>query len=220
MTAHTIFVVDDHPITRKGVRMLLEDEADLRVCGEARTLAEARQQIPLLQPKLILVDLSLPDGNGLDLIQQFHGESRELRFLVYSVHEESLFAERILRAGGQGFVCKTAPTHLLLQALRQVLTGNIYLSEATTERLLQRTGHQGNGILPAPEEYLSRRERTVFDLIGHGWTTRAIADKLGISIKTVETYRDNIKDKLRFDSGQELRHHAIQWVLGQQKQPQ
>jgi DNA-binding NarL/FixJ family response regulator len=208
-----ILIVDDHAIVRRGLAALLAEEPDLEICGEAADTAEALRQLALHGPDLVLVDITLKDGNGIDLIRQMRARDECTRMVVLSMHDESLFAERALRAGALGYVHKQEPAEKILDAIREVLGGGIYLSTSMTERVLRRTLTTGGRPVALPAEALSDRELQVFELIGQGLTTRDIAGKLHLSIKTVETYREHIKAKLHLKNGAELGRHAAQWVV-------
>jgi DNA-binding NarL/FixJ family response regulator len=210
-TKARILIVDDHALVRRGLAGLIEDEGDLIVCGEAGSAAEALTALAT-RPDLIIVDLSLQTGHGLDLIRQLKARDEELRILVLSMHDESLFAERVLRAGALGYVSKQEAPGQVISAIRQVLDDKVYLSQAMTERLLRRaSGREADAVLPG--DTLSDRELTVFQMIGEGLPTREIATRLHLSVKTIETYRENIKAKLGLKNSAELSRHAAQWVL-------
>jgi len=208
-----VLLVDDHALVRRGLADLVGDEPDLEVCGEAADAAEALARVAELCPDVVVVDLSLKTGHGLDLIKRLRARDDGPKVLVLSMHDEALFAERALRAGALGYVNKQEAPAKVVEALRQVLAGKVYLSGTMTERLLKRAagGAETGGRLPS--ETLSDRELTVFDMIGQGLATREIAERLHLSIKTVETYREHIKAKLGLKNSAELGRHAAQWVL-------
>lgn len=212
-TRTRILVVDDHPLVRLGFSQLLSDEDDLVVCGEAESAAEALDLVTQLEPDLLVVDISLKGTSGLELIKQIRSRRPGAAMLVCSMHDESLFAERALRAGANGYIGKREAPDDLVSAVRAVLAGKKYLSPRFAARL-EAAGFDGGGDLPEPVALLSDRELEVFDLIGRGVGTREIAERLGIAVKTVETYRENIKEKLMIDSGPELARRAVAWVLG------
>lgn len=206
-----ILIVDDHPIVRLGIRQMLAAEHDLDVCGEAESADAAKQAIARTQPDLAIVDLSLAEGTGLDLIRSLRESMPSLPLLVLSMHDEALFAERVLRAGARGYIMKREAITGLVTAIRQVLAGRIYVSEGMAQAVLERLGSEGTepgNVLAA----LTDRELEVFDLIGRGLNTTAIAEQLGISIKTIETYRANIKTKLNLKDATELIRFAATWV--------
>ena len=206
-------IVDDHPLVRSGFRQLFESENDMNVCCEAATMKEALQLIKHCKPNLAIIDLSLPDGNGLELIKRVHTQYPDILILVSSMHDEDLFAERVLKAGAKGYINKQEAGEQVIVAARQVLDGKIYLSSHMAERLLLE--QEGNPHAPvlSPVEHLSNRELEVFELIGHGMTTCEIADKLNISVKTIETHRANIKTKMGLSSAGELTRSAVQWTI-------
>jgi len=208
-----ILIVDDHPVVRHGVAQLLSGEPDLEVCGEASSLPETIKVFRETQPDLILLDLSLGDGSGIELIKDLKARDEDVCILVSSMHDEALFAERALRAGARGYINKHEDTERLLQAIRHVLGGRVYLSSRMADRLLHRMVGPGDPSERSSIESLSDRELEVFQMIGGGLTTRQIAERLYLSPKTIETYRENIKTKMNLANGSELTYHAVQWVL-------
>jgi DNA-binding NarL/FixJ family response regulator len=220
MTEHTsakkpkfkILIVDDHPIVRRGLRELVADEPDLEVCGEAEDVTEALQQAKALSPDAVVIDLSLKGGHGLELIQEIKAHDGRIKMLVSTVHDESLFAERVLRAGAMGYISKQESPDKIIDALRQVLRGEIYLSPRMANRLLRRLAN-GQSLETTPVDSLSDRELQVFEMIGQGLATKQIARKLDLSHKTIEAHREKIKSKLNLKTGAELSRHATQWVL-------
>jgi DNA-binding NarL/FixJ family response regulator len=208
-----ILIVDDHALVRRGLAALIDSEPDLEVCGEAPGPTEALTLLDTKQPDLVIVDLSLQTGHGLDLIRQLRARDEGIRVLVLSMHDETLFAERSLRAGAHGYINKQEATDKVVHAIRQVLAGKVYLSGAMTERMLQRATDGETVVVQEPAERLSDRELTVFQMVGAGLGTREIAERLRLSIKTVETYREHIKSKLGLKNSSELGRHAAQWVL-------
>lgn len=208
-----IMVVDDHPIVRQGLSQLIGSEPGLEVCGEASDAAEALKLLAETKPDLIIVDISLNSGNGIELIKQIKVRDENVRMLVSSMHDESLFAERALRAGAMGYINKAETTDKVFDAIHQVLAGKIYLSARMTDRMLCRAIGSEEHMTGSPIDSLSDRELEVFELIGQGLTTRQIAAKLHLSPKTVETYRENIKSKLNLNNATELTRHAVQWTL-------
>jgi DNA-binding NarL/FixJ family response regulator len=211
-----ILVVDDHPIVRLGIRQMIDPHPDLEICGEAESAETALQLAPRLKPDLALVDLSLAEGTALGLIGALRERAAGLQVLVLSMHDEALFAERALRAGARGYIMKQAAIEGLIAAIRHVASGQIYVSEKMTQRVLERVGDitdpgQGPiGLLTA----LSNRELEVFNLIGQGKSTVAIAAQLELSVKTVETYRSNIKTKLNLADANDLVRLATSWAEG------
>jgi DNA-binding NarL/FixJ family response regulator len=206
-----ILIVDDHPIVRLGIRQMLAAEPDLEVCGEAESPEAARQLIKSAQPDLAIVDLSLTQGTGLDLIRSLRESLPTLPVLVLSMHDEALFAERVLRAGARGYIMKREAITGLVGAIRRVLSGRIYVSEGMAQAVLERLGHEA-APADSPLASLTDRELEVFDLIGRGQSTGAIAEQLGVSIKTIETYRSNIKTKLNLKDAADLIRFAATWT--------
>jgi DNA-binding NarL/FixJ family response regulator len=202
-TKRRIFLIDDHPVLREGLRRLLDSEGDLEVCGEADTARKAFEGIKAVQPDMAIVDLSLPGPSGLDLVKELKTRFPELRLLVLSMHDEFLYAERALRAGAKGYVTKQAPTEHLLHAVRRVLENEIYLSQLLSSQLLGAFVAKKSNPGPVLEN-LSDREFEIVRLIGKGYTTGEVAKQLGISGKTVETHRGNIRRKLNLRTGSEL----------------
>jgi DNA-binding NarL/FixJ family response regulator len=208
-------IVDDHPLVRAGLRQLIADEPDLVVCSEAASAHEAVKLLDSCTPALAIVDISLADGSGLELIKRIHARNPEIRILVASMHDESLFAERALRAGAMGYINKQEAAARVIDALRQVLRGKIYVSQKMTENLLRNATGSRDTQTTSPIQRLSNRELEVFELIGRGLSTCKIAEKLHLSIKTIETHRANIKKKLGLETGNELALRAMQWSLEQ-----
>jgi DNA-binding NarL/FixJ family response regulator len=208
-----ILIVDDHPLVREGLIGLLTTQPDFEICGEAAGIAEALQRTQTTQPDVAIIDLTLSDGSGLELIKELREHWPDIKLVVLSMHDESLFAERVLRAGAVGYVSKHEASRTIVQALRTILAGKLYLSQQMTEQMMQRVFGGSAGLDRSPIERLTDREIEVFELIGAGLTIRQIAAKLQLSPKTVETHREHIKDKLQFKNTTELTRHAVQWVL-------
>jgi len=206
----SIVIVDDHPIMREGLVKLLAQESDLRVCGQYEDAARAFEAISKARPDIVLVDLSLKGSSGLELIKNIRAQFPNVLILVLSMHDEALYAERVLRAGAAGYVMKQEATERILFAIRHVLNGGIYLSERMSTRFM----HQlvGGRVLAGGSsvERLSDRELEVFGLIGQGRGTRQIAEQLHLSVKTIESHRAHIKEKLNLRNATELVHRAIQ----------
>ena len=210
-----ILIVDDHPMMRQGLAQLIGAEPDLAVCGEAENASLALETVSALKPDLVLADISLPGKNGLELIKDFQALQPGLPILVISMHDESLYAERVLRAGGRGYIMKQEGGKKLMLAIRQVLSGKIYVSEKISADILETfSGHRA-GTEGSPVEKLTDREFEVFQAVGQGQGTRDIAEKLHLSIKTVEAHRANIKTKLRLKSAVELVRYAVRWAESQ-----
>ncbi|MBE3070212.1 MAG: response regulator transcription factor [Planctomycetes bacterium] len=207
-----VLVVDDHPVVRQGLALLINHEPDLAVCGEAATAAEALKAIADTRPDVAIVDLSLKGASGLDLIKDIKVRHPGLPVLVLSMSDENVYAERALRAGARGYMMKEEATEKVLTALRRVLAGAVYLSDAMASRLLSQfvAGDAPGG--GSPVDRLSDRELEVFRLIGQGLGTGEIAHRLHLSPKTIETHRAHIKVKLGLDSGTDLLRQAIRFV--------
>lgn len=213
VTTARLLVVDDHPLVRRGLAELLADEQGLQIIGEAATATEALELIAQMKPDLVIVDITLQEGHGIELIKQIRTRWEDVRTLAFSMHDESLYAERAIRAGSLGFINKQEAPESVIDAIRQVLQGKIYLSSRMTDRMLRRLVNNEEATRPLPVERLSDRELSVFELIGQGVTTRQIATRLQLSVKTIETYRENIKAKLNLSNSSELVRHAVQWML-------
>ncbi|MGA2102610.1 MAG: response regulator transcription factor [Candidatus Sulfotelmatobacter sp.] len=210
-----VFVVDDHPIVRQGLTLLINREPDMVVCGEAEDAHNAIQAVPTAKPDILIVDISLNGPDGLDLLKDLRMRYPDLPVLILSMHDEGIYAERALRAGAQGYIMKQEAAEKVLVALRRILSKEIYVSERISNRMLQRyIGSRGAG-RPASVADLTDRELEVFRLIGEGHSTRRIAEELHISVKTVESYQAHIKEKLSLRSARELVQHAIQWSVGE-----
>lgn len=206
-----VLIVDDHPVVREGLAMQLASQSDLQVCGEAEDVAGALALLETTYPDVAIVDISLKDGNGIDLIRRIKDRRETVRILVWSMYPENLYAERALRAGAQGYLHKGQATRNLLEAIRAVLAGKVYVSGELTDQLLKRVVG-GNQAERAPIDRLSDRELEAFELMGHGLTTDAIAEKMHVSPKTIETYRARIKDKLGLGNITVLVQRAARWV--------
>lgn len=210
-----ILIVDDHPLVRSGLRVLIDDEPDLQVCGEAADADEAIRMLDAHKPDLLIVDLSLKESSGLDLIKRVHLRNPEVKILVSSMFDESLYAERVLNAGALGYVHKQEAMEKVIEAIRCVLYGRVYLSTAMSDRMLHRLTSKQQAANQSPVETLSDRELEVFELIGRGRSTSDIARQLHLSVKTVETHREKIKVKFNLKTGSELHQHAVRWFLEQ-----
>ncbi|MBI3552580.1 MAG: response regulator transcription factor [Elusimicrobia bacterium] len=211
-----VYIVDDHAIVRQGLAQYIAQQKDFSVCGQADGGRGALEQLASCRPDAIIVDLNLKDMSGLDLIRELHARRPELAILVLSMHEESLYAERSLRAGAKGYLMKSEAVEKVGEALQQVLAGQVYAGHGLTAKLLKRLTAPAARPETSPMERLSDRKLEVFQLLGQGLTTRLIAERLGRSIKTIETYRENIKRKLDLKNAVELVYHAVQWSGGRQ----
>ena len=218
MTAIRIFIVDDHPIFRLGLRRILETESDLEVCGESDRIEGASEAIAAQQPALTLIDISLRDGHGLELVRRLKTERPTMPTLVVSMHDEKLYAERAVRAGAQGYLPKHASAEKMIAAIRQAIAGELVLSPDIARNLLRRTLHR-RPTEDSPLAGLSDRELEIFEMIGRGDSARSIAEKLNISVKTVETHRTNIRQKINLSSTNELVRFATTWVADGEYQP-
>ena len=209
---YQILIVDDHPIVRKGIRALLEQEADFEVSGEAAGRSELLSTLRLDIPDLILLDISLQSSDGIEVTKAIRAEFGGVPILVVSMHDENLYAERSLRAGANGYIMKQEMAENVVKAIRQVLAGKIYVSDNVRQKVLRDLTHPNSDIHSTPIERLSDRELEVFRLIGEGKGTRQISEMMNLSIKTIETYRAHIKDKLAIKSASELARCAVSWV--------
>lgn len=210
--AARLLLVDDHPLVRRGLRDILEYAEGVEVVAEAGGYAEALAKVESLELDLVILDLTLGDGSGLELLKQVRARRPELKILVCSMHDEVLYAERVLRAGGRGYLSKDEAIDRVVEAVRRVLDGRLYLSPGMTDRLL-RAATGGEVATGNPLASLSDRELQVFELIGEALSAREIGERLGISPKTVESYRESMKAKLGVDSPRELLRRAIHHVL-------
>jgi DNA-binding NarL/FixJ family response regulator len=211
-TKAKVLIVDDHPVVREGLAMHLATQPDLEVCGEAADLPGAMKLLESTQPDVAIIDISLKSSSGIELIRRIRDRGHAVRILVWSMYPENLYAERALRAGAQGYLNKGKATHHVLDAVRAVLQGKVYVSGAIAEQILQRVvgrKHQESSAIDS----LSDRELEAFQLIGEGLTTESIADKMHVSPKTVETFRARIKEKLGISNLPELIQRAAQWVV-------
>jgi DNA-binding NarL/FixJ family response regulator len=210
---NNIMIVDDHPVVRAGISKLINAEKDLLVCCEANDRDEAIKCIDKESLDLIIMDLSLKDTSGLDLIEEFSEKFPDIPILTLSMHDESLYAERALRAGSKGYVMKHVGTDILIDAIRKVLSGKVYVSEDLASQMIGKiTSRSHSSENSSPIESLSNRELEVFTLIGKGLGTGKIAEKLNLSVKTIETYRNNIKNKLNLDDASQLVQKATLFV--------
>ena len=207
---HRILIVDDHPMMREGLRTLISRERDLIVCGEAETAGQALDAVAKLKPDLVLADITLPGPNGIELIKDICALQQGMLILVISMHDESLYAERVLRAGARGYIMKQESGPTMMQAIRQVLAKRIYLSDKMSARILEYV--VGKRTEASPIKRLSDREWEVFQLIGRGRSTVQIAEELHLSPKTVETHRAHVKEKLDLRTMTELVSFASRWV--------
>lgn len=212
-----ILIVDDHPLVREGLADLVNKEKDLVVCGQAEDAYQAMEAIRELKPDMAIVDISLKETSGLELIKDIKIQHPGMPVLTLSMHEESVYAERALRAGAKGYIMKREATKKVVTAIRKVLRGQLYLSEKMTTRLVRKFVDGKPEAGTSPIDRLTDRELEVFSLLGRGNGTRQISEQLHLSVKTIETYRSRIKEKLNLTSASELLQHAFQWVNSEGK---
>ncbi len=207
-----VLIVDDHPIFRQGIGQLLRNVPGVTICGEAENAQGALDAVRRLRPEVLLLDVSMPGTNGIELIKLLLAEQPRLRILVLSMYEESLYALRALRAGAKGYVMKQQAMEQVLAALRKVISGGVYVSPAFAERLVFKAIQGSDGDLGSPVEKLSDRELEVLQLFGRGKSTREVAETLHLSVKTIETHRAHIKEKLGFKRADEMVRFALEWA--------
>lgn len=211
-----VLIVDDHPIFRHGITAMINAEPDLNVCGEAGSAPSALDAMRRLQPDIALVDISLPGTNGIELLKSMRAEFPKMPMLVVSMHDESLYALRALRAGALGYVMKAEALDLILTAIRKVLQGEPFLSPKFSDKLVFKAIRSIDEGLGSPVDKLSDRELEVLNLMGRGFGAQDIANELHLSVKTIETHRAHIKEKLGFTDSKEMVRFAIEWVAQQQ----
>jgi DNA-binding NarL/FixJ family response regulator len=209
-----VLLVDDHPIVRQGLAQLINQEPDMMVCGHAENSNGAFSAIATLHPDIVILDISLNGPDGLAILKEIRAGDPAIPVLILSMHDESMYAERALRAGANGYIMKQEATERVLEAIRRIRGGEVYVSDRISKRLLRQIV-SGSAAGKSPIEALTDRELAVFRLIGKGHGTREIADDLHISVKTVETYQAHIKEKLSLKNARELVQHAFQWVSTQ-----
>ena len=209
---HKVLIVDDHQIMRQGLATLIEQEDDLTVCDQADDIHGALDAIERSKPDIAIVDLSLKNCSGLDLIKDIQIRWPDLKIMVLSMHDESFYAERVLRAGAKGYVTKAEVATKVIDGLRAVLAGDIYISQKISEKMLRKMVGGKNKVDMFPLDRLSDREFEVFELIGQGLQSREVAERLHLSSKTIDAHRDHIKKKLDLDSATGLLTYAVQWV--------
>jgi DNA-binding NarL/FixJ family response regulator len=206
-----VFLVDDHPLVREGLSMLINQEEDLEVCGEAGEPRDALRAIAKVQPDIVVIDLSLGEHSGMDLIRSLRAQAQNLPLIVLSMHDEKLYAERVIRAGARGYIMKREMSGTILAGIRQVLSGKLYVSPEVAEMFAEKFVERKLPADASPIEQLSDRELEVFSLLGQGYETRRIADNLHLSVKTVQAYCARIKEKLNLSNGTELLREAVYW---------
>jgi DNA-binding NarL/FixJ family response regulator len=205
-----ILLVDDHAVVRRGLAQLIQDQLGYEICGQAEGVGEALELLESTNPDLVVIDLALKDGHGLDLIKDIASRDHPPRMLVMSMHDEPAYAERALRAGAAGYLPKSEAVDQIVEAIRRVLGGEVYLTPRMTTCFLR--SKRGGDASTAPEDVLSDRELQVFELLGSGLSSREISTRLMVSIKTVDTHREHIKIKLGLGSGNELVRQATLWL--------
>lgn len=210
--SRSILIVDDHPMLRRGLAALIETDPDLSVCGEAETCQDAMLALRDMRPDLVIIDLALRESDGLDLVKQVKASYPETPTMVLSMHDEAVYAERALRAGARGYVSKQQLDETVLDAIRRVLGGETYMSEQLKSRLAAKFIGGKTLQTDSPLDALTDRELQVFRLIGSGRSTRQIAERLSLSVKTIESHCEHIKQKLTLHSSTELAHRATLWV--------
>ncbi len=210
-----VLIVDDHPVVRDGLSTIINHELDMTVCGEADDACQALKATAVLKPDIVIVDISLKSSDGIDLTKSLKAAYPQVYVIVLSVHDESMYAERALLAGAQAYLMKDTVTNNIIKAIRTVLSGEIYVSDAISRKFLHTIAQDKAGITKTPIENLSDREFEVFRLIGEGYKASRIAEILYLSPKTVETYRARIKDKLNLRNAAELLRYAIKWAKSQ-----
>jgi DNA-binding NarL/FixJ family response regulator len=208
-----VMLVDDHPIVRQGLANLIEDEEDLSVCAQVESAEEALAAMETARPDVIVIDIALGERSGLELVKDVRARWPDMPMLVLSMHDELLFAERSLRAGAKGYIMKQEATEKVMEGIRKVLDGELYVSERMAARLMTQAVNDRGATKENPLSRLSDRELEVFTMIGHGLGTREIAQRLILSIKTVEAHREHIKEKLKLKNGSELMRYAVQYTL-------
>ncbi|MFO8098592.1 MAG: response regulator transcription factor [Salinibacter sp.] len=214
-----VFVVDDHPAIREAVRDTVEGTIDMEICGETDSSDEAFHQIEDLEPDVAIVDISLNDAHGLDLVQNVRSQYPDVEMVVFSMYDENVYAERAIRAGASGYVMKSEPTKNIVEAIRSVNDGEVYLSRQMSSRILNKVakGHTSEPSFAIDE--LTDREMAVFQMLGQGYSIQEIQDRLSLTRKTIETYRRRAKEKLGFDTVSELLQYAVQWTYSQGTEP-
>jgi DNA-binding NarL/FixJ family response regulator len=216
-TRTRIFIVDDHPAIREALTSAINSKIDMRVTGESATAKKALRRMDRHAPDVVVVDISLEDAHGLDLVEEVRSRFPEVRIVVYSMYEESVYAERAIRAGASGYVMKSQPSERVVEAIQSVSEGDVYLSQRMSSRILSKVIRQQDYSFSSATEQLTDREMTVFEKLGRGESVRDIAEELDLSRKTIETYRRRAKEKLGFETVDELLQYAVQWTYGREQ---
>lgn len=214
-----VFVVDDHPAVREALASTVNSKIDMRVVGESGTAREALRLLERQTPDVVVIDISLEDAHGLDLVEEVRSRFPDVRIVVYSMYDESVYAERAIRAGASGYVMKSEPTENVVAAIQAISEGDVYLSQRMSSRILSKVIRQQDYAFRSVKEQLTDRELTVFKRLGEGKSVRDIAEQLDLSRKTVETYRRRAKEKFGFDTVDELLQYAVQWTYGREQVP-
>ncbi len=208
-----VLLVDDHPVARLGLSVLLAEADGLEVCGDTGNPSEVPDLVAGTRPDVVIMDLSTQQGSELDLIHRIHRVRPSARILIFSMDPDPLFAERALRAGASGYVDKRESTPLILQAVREVIAGSVFVSPQATQSIVRRVAHNGSDTNPEPTALLTNRELEVFELLGRGLTSQEVAERLRLSVKTIDAHRQKLKSKLGLRSGNDLVYQAVRWVL-------
>ena len=212
-----VFIIDDHPAVREALTSSINSKIDMRVVGESGTAKGALRKLDRHAPNVVIVDISLEDAHGLDLVEEVRSRFPDIRIVIFSMYDESVYAERAIRAGASGYVMKSEPTEKVVKAIQAVTEGDVYLSQRMSSRILSKVIRQENYAFSSATEQLTDRELTVFRKLGEGQSVRDIAEELDLSRKTIETYRRRAKEKLGFESVDELLQYAVQWTFGRER---
>ncbi len=215
MVKKKVMVVDDHPIVRQGLAQLINQEDDIEVCCEAENMKNALLVVEKFHPDVAIVDIALGESTGVRLIKELSEKYQDMPILALSMHDESLYAERCLRAGAKGYIMKKEPPERVISALMKILAGEVYVSDNLGSKLLNKLVGTAEGTNSSPVDQLSNRELEVYELYGKGLKTREIAERLSLSVKTIETYVDHIKKKMKFKDSRDLLMHAVQSTMGE-----
>jgi DNA-binding NarL/FixJ family response regulator len=210
-----VYLVDDHPAIREAIRDTIENTIDMEICGETSNSDDAFRDIEELHPDVAVVDISLNDAHGLDLVQNVRSQYPDVRTIVFSMYDENVYAERAIRAGAAGYLMKSEPTKNIVEAIRAAHEGEVYLSRKMSSRILNKVAMGRTAEPSFAIDELTDREMAVFQMLGQGYSVQEIQDRLSLSRKTIETYRRRAKEKLGFDTVSELLQYAVQWTYGQ-----
>lgn len=210
-----VYLVDDHPAIREAIRDTIEGTIDMEICGETSSSDDAFRDIEELKPDVAIVDISLNDAHGLDLVQNVRSQYPDVRMIVFSMYDENVYAERAIRAGAAGYLMKSEPTKSIIEAIRSAHEGEVYLSRKMSSRILNKVAMGRTAEPSFAIDELTDREMAVFQMLGQGYSVQEIQDRLSLSRKTIETYRRRAKEKLGFDTVSELLQYAVQWTYGQ-----